>query len=124
MLTWIFGSVKGNVTHVLEDDIAAGFLDLERARVRWFLSVNYDFIPKHTKAIGQRTYRSITVEGEEIEFSHGFTNLHTRSYEEILAGNGFGLQEAKPSIEIVHEIRNATPQGLKGDYHPFCKNNG
>ena len=124
MLTWIFGSVKGNVTHVLEDDRAAGFLDLERARVRWFLSVNYDFIPKHTKAIGQRTYRSITVEGEEIEFSHGFTNLHTRSYEEILAGNGFGLQEAKPSIEIVHEIRNATPQGLKGDYHPFCKNNG
>ena len=124
MLTWIFGSVKGNVTHVLEDDRAAGFLDLERARVRWFLSVNYDFIPKLTKAIGQRTYRSITVEGEEIEFSHGFTNLHTRSYEEILAGNGFGLQEAKPSIEIVHEIRNATPQGLKGDYHPFCKNNG
>ena len=123
MLTWIFGSVKGNVTHVLEDDIAAGFLDLERARVRWFLSVNYDFIPKHTKAIGQRTYRSITVEGEEIEFSHGFTNLHTRSYEEILAGNGFGLQEAKPSIEIVHDIRNATPQGLKEDYHPFCKNN-
>ena len=124
MLTWIFGSVKGNVTHILEDDRAAGFLDLERARVRWFLSVNYDFIPEHTKAIGQRTYRSITVEGEEIEFSHGFTNLHTRSYEEILAGNGFGLQEAKPSIEIVHEIRNATPQGLKGDYHPFCKNNG
>ena len=124
MLTWIFGSVKGNITHILEDDRAAGFLDLERARVRWFLSVNYDFIPKHTKAIGQRTYRSITVEGEEIEFSHGFTNLHTRSYEEILAGNGFGLQEAKPSIEIVHEIRNATPQGLKGDYHPFCKNNG
>ena len=124
MLTWIFGSVKGNITHILEDDRAAGFLDLERARVRWFLSVNYDFIPKHTKAIGQRTYRSITVEGEEIEFSHGFTNLHTRSYEEILAGNGFGLQEVKPSIEIVHEIRNATPQGLKGDYHPFCKNNG
>ncbi|MBJ09933.1 MAG: oxidoreductase [Flavobacteriales bacterium] len=124
MLTWIFGSVKGNITHILEDDRAAGFLDLERARVRWFLSVNYDFIPKHTKAIGQRTYRSITVEGEEIEFSHGFTNLHTRSYEEILAGNGFGLQEAKPSIEIVHEIRNATPQSLKGDYHPFCKNNG
>lgn len=124
MLTWIFGSVKENVTHILEEDRAAGFLQLERARVRWFLSVNYDFIPEHVKAIGQRTYRSITVEGEEIEFSGGFTDLHTRSYEEILAGNGFGLQEAKPSIEIVHEIRNATPQGLKGDYHPFCKNNG
>ena len=102
----------------------AGFLHLEKARVRWFLSVKHDFIPEHIKAIGQRTYRSITVEGEEIEFSGGFTDLHTRSYEEILAGNGFGLQEAKPSIEIVHEIRNATPQGLKGDYHPFCINNG
>ena len=124
MLTWIFGSVKENVTHLLEEDRAAGFLQLERARVRWFLSVNYDFIPEHIKAIGQRTYRSITVEGEEIEFSGGFTDLHTRSYEEILAGNGFGLQEAKPSIEIVHEIRNASPQGLKGDYHPFCKDNG
>ena len=124
MLTWIFGSVKGNITHILEEDRAAGFLDLERARVRWFLSVNYDFIPEHSKAIGQRTYRSIKVEEEEIEFSSGFTDLHTRSYEEILKGNGFGLQEAKSSIEIVHEIRNATPQGLKGDYHPFCKDNG
>ena len=124
MLTWIFGSVKGNVTHILEEDRAAGFLDLEKARVRWFLSVNYDFIPEHSKAIGQRTYRSIKVEEEEIEFSGGFTDLHTLSYEEILKGNGFGLQEAKSSIEIVHEIRNATPQGLKGDYHPFCKNNG
>lgn len=124
MLTWVFGSVKENITHLLEKDRAAGFLQLERARVRWFLSVNYDLIPEHIKAIGQRTYRSITVEGEEIEFSGGFTDLHTRSYEEVLKGNGFGLQEAKPSIEIVHEIRNATPQGLKGDYHPFCKNNG
>lgn len=121
MLTWIFGEVQENVTHLLEDDRAAGFLQLKRARVRWFLSVNYDLIPERIKAIGQRTYRSITVEGEEIEFSGGFTDLHTRSYEEILKGNGFGLQEAKPSIEIVHEIRNASPQGLKGEYHPFCK---
>ena len=124
MLTWIFGSVKGNITHILEEDRAAGFLDLEKARVRWFLSVNYDSIPEHSKAIGQRTYRSIKVEEEEIEFSSGFTDLHTCSYEEILKGNGFGLQEAKSSIEIVHEIRNAIPQGLKGDYHPFCKDNG
>ena len=124
ILTWIFGSVKENVTHLLEEDRAAGFLQLERARVRWFLSVNYDLIPEHIKAIGQRTYRSIKVEGKEIEFSDGFTDLHTHSYEEILAGNGFGLQEAKPSIEIVHEIRNSTPVGLKGEYHPFCKYNG
>ena len=124
MLTWIFGSVKGNITHILEEDRAAGFLDLERARVRWFLSVNYDFIPEHSKAIGQRTYRSIKVEEEEIEFSSGFTDLHTRSYEEILKGNGFGLQEAKSSIEIVHEIRNATPQGLKEIIIRFVKYNG
>ena len=120
MLTWIFGSVHENVTHLLEEDRAAGFLQLKRARVRWFLSVNYDLIPEHIKAIGQRTYRSITMEGKEIEFSGGFTDLHTRSYKEILAGNGFGLQEAKPSIDIVHEIRNAAPVGLKGEYHPFC----
>lgn len=121
MLTWIFGEVQENVTHVLQEDRAAGFLQLKQARVRWFLSVNYDLIPEHIKAIGQRTYRSITVEGEEIEFSGGFTDLHTRSYEEILKGNGFGLQEAKGSIEIVHQIRNSEPVGLKGEYHPFCK---
>ena len=123
MLSWIFGSVKENITHLLEEDRAAGFLRLERARVRWFLSVNYDLIPERIKAIGQRTYRSINVEGDDIEFSVGFADLHTRSYEEVLKGNGFGLLEAKQSIEIVHDIRNATPQGLKGDYHPFCKNN-
>ena len=121
MLTWIFGSVKQNVCHVSDEDKAAGFLELERARVRWFLSVNYDLIPDHIKATGQRTYRSITVEGEEIEFSGGFTDLHTKSYEAVLAGNGFGLMEAKTSIDIVHNIRNSTPVGLKGDYHPFCK---
>jgi len=121
MLTWIFGDVKNNVCHLSQEDRAAGFLDLERARVRWFLSVNYDLIPEHIKETGQRTYRSITVEGEEIEFSGGFTDLHTKSYEAILEGNGFGLLEAKTSIDIVHTIRNSEPIGLKGDYHPFCK---
>ncbi|MEC8611108.1 MAG: oxidoreductase, partial [Bacteroidota bacterium] len=99
---------------------AAGFLEFERARVRWFLSVNYDIIPDDIKATGQRTYRSIKVEGEEIEFSGGFTDLHTRSYEDILCGNGFSLSDAKTSIEIVHTIRNSEPVGLKGEYHPFC----
>ncbi len=121
MLTWIFGDVKSNICHILKEDIAAGFLDLERARVRWFLSVNYDLIPENIKALGQRTYRSISVEGEEIEFSGGFTDLHTKSYEAIIEGNGFGLLEAKTSIDIVHAIRNSEPLGLKGDYHPFCK---
>ena len=121
MLTWIFGDVKSNICHILKEDRAAGFLDLERARVRWFLSINYDLIPENIKALGQRTYRSISVEGEEIEFSGGFTDLHTKSYEAIIEGNGFGLLEAKTSIDIVHAIRNSEPLGLKGDYHPFCK---
>lgn len=120
MLTWLFGSVKENKVHVHSHDRAAGYLELERARVRWFLSINYETIPDVIKSTGARTYRSITVDGEEIEFSGGFTDLHTRSYEEIIAGNGFGLNEAKTSIDIVHEIRQQTPIGLKGDFHPFA----
>ena len=121
MLSWIFGDVKENVVHLKTPYANAGYLELEHARVRWFLSVVYDYIPEEIKAQGQRTYRSITVDGEEIEFSGGFTDLHTRSYEEILKGNGFGLQEARPSIEIVSTIRHLEPVGLKGEYHPFCR---
>jgi UDP-N-acetyl-2-amino-2-deoxyglucuronate dehydrogenase len=122
MLTWIFGDIRQNIVHVTNDYKAAGFLMLEKARVRWYLSIDYNDIPQPVKEKGQRTFRSIEVEGDEIEFSEGFTELHTRTYEEILAGNGFGLLEAKSAIETVFEIRNATPVGLKGDYHPFCNN--
>ncbi|WP_281950352.1 Gfo/Idh/MocA family protein [Nitrosophilus kaiyonis] len=121
MLTHIFGDVEENIVHIKTEYANAGFLKLKHANVRWFLSVIYDYIPDEIKAKGQRTYRSITVDGEEIEFSGGFTDLHTRSYEEILKGNGFGLAEAKKSIEIVSTIRNLAPVGLKGEYHPFCK---
>jgi len=121
MLTWIFGEVEENIVHVKTEYANGGFLKLKHANVRWFLSVIYDYIPDEIKAKGQRTYRSIKVDGEEIEFSGGFTDLHTRSYEEILKGNGFGLDEAKPSIEIVSTIRNLNAVGLKGEYHPFCK---
>ncbi len=121
MLTWIFGDVQENVVHLKTPYANAGYLRLKHARVRWFLSVVYDYIPDAIKAQGQRTYRSITVDGEEIEFSGGFTDLHTRSYEEILAGNGFGLDEAYGSIETVSTIRRLEPVGLKGEYHPFCK---
>jgi UDP-N-acetyl-2-amino-2-deoxyglucuronate dehydrogenase len=121
MLTWIFGDVTENVVHILDEDRAAGMLYLEKARVRWFLSINYDYIPDYIKQQGKRTYRAIVVDGEEIEFSEGFGDLHTRSYQEILKGNGFGLNAALPSIEIVHDIRVATPIGAKGDYHPFAK---
>jgi UDP-N-acetyl-2-amino-2-deoxyglucuronate dehydrogenase len=121
MLTWIFGGVEENVVHLKTSDASAGSFKLKHANVRWFLSVNYDYIPEEIKATGQRTFRSITVDGEEIEFSGGFTDLHTRSYEEILAGRGFGLDEAYGSIRTVADIRHQTPIGLKGDYHPFCK---
>jgi len=123
MLTWIFGGVKKNTVNIHVKDRAAGYLELERANVRWFLSINYETIPEEIKKQGKRTYRSIQIEGEELEFSDGFTDLHTTSYEQILAGNGFRIGETRLAIEIVHAIREATPIGLKGEYHPFATNN-
>jgi UDP-N-acetyl-2-amino-2-deoxyglucuronate dehydrogenase len=120
MLSWIFGSVKESVVHVAKADKVAGYFMLEKARVRWFLSIDTNDLPAEIKAKGQRTYRSITMDNSEIEFSEGFTDLHTKTYQHILAGNGFGLLEAKNAIETVFGIRNATPVGRKGDYHPFC----
>lgn len=123
MLVWIFGNVKQNTVHLHEPNKAAGYLELEKARVRWFLSTDYDTLPETVRLNHKRTYRSLLLEGEEIEFSDGFTDLHTHSYEQILLGKGFGLQEAYPSIEIVHTIRNAPLAPLKGDYHPFLLKN-
>jgi UDP-N-acetyl-2-amino-2-deoxyglucuronate dehydrogenase len=121
MLTWIFGSIKKNTIQVRSHDRTAGYLELEKANVRWFLSINSDTLPQEIKHKGQGTYRSIQVDGEEIEFSKGFTNLHTQSYKQILAGNGFGIEEARTSIEIVHDIRNKEVKGFKGEYHPLAK---
>lgn len=121
LLTWIFGGVKTNVVHLHTHDRAAGYLELEKARVRWFLSINEDTLPKEITALGKRSYRSIQIEGEELEFSEGFTDPHTRSYEAILEGRGFRIGETKTAIEIVHDIRHADPIGLKGDYHPLSK---
>ena len=120
MLTWIFGSVKENIVHVSQRDKAAGFLLLEKARVRWFLSVNSSDLPSEVKAKGQPTYRSLTLNGEEFEFSGGFNDLHTQSYKHILQGDGFGLDTVRPSISIAYEIRNANPVGLRGEYHPLA----
>jgi UDP-N-acetyl-2-amino-2-deoxyglucuronate dehydrogenase len=97
--------VKENLVKEHTEDHASGFLLLEKARVNWFLSINPDYLPESAKAAGKRTYRSITMDGSEIEFSEGFTDLHTRSYEQILAGNGFGLEDSRRSIEIVQQIR-------------------
>lgn len=120
MLTWIFGDVDENIVHVHTHDRASGLLHLKKARVRWFLSINHDTLPDSVKEKGQRTYRSLTLEGNEIEFSGGFTELHTRSYEHILEGKGFKIEESRKAIEIVHDIRNRQPIGLKDDYHPFA----
>jgi len=114
MLTWIFGDPRSNTLHYYKADKAAGLLELENANVKWFLSID-----KNDLKAGDKTFRSITMDGEEIEFSEGFTDLHTNSYTEILNGNGFKIDEAMPSIEAVYEIRTSTPIGIKGEYHPF-----
>lgn len=121
MLGWIFGDVLKNVVHVHEHDRAAGYLEFKQARVRWFLSIDYDVIPDEIKAKGLRTFRSINIEGEEFEFSGGFTELHNKSYQHILDGHGFRISETKKAIDIVHNIRHDKPVGLVGDYHPFAK---
>ena len=121
MLMWIFGDVKQNIVHQHTHDRAAGYLELERARVRWFLSINYDVIPEAIRATGARTHRAILIEEEEFEFSGGFTELHTKSYEDVLNGGGFRISDARKAIELVHEIRHKEVIGLKGDYHPLAK---
>ena len=121
MLSWIFGEVSKNVVHVHTHDRASGYLEFERARVRWFLSINDELLPPEIIEKGQRTYRSITIEGEELEFSHGFTDLHTKVYQDILDGKGYGVSDARQAIEIVHEIRNKEVVGLMGDYHPLAR---
>jgi len=120
MLTWIFGGVKTNTVQILKNDKAAGYLELEKARVRWFMSIDYNDVPGEYKEKGQRTFRSIKVDGDEVEFSGGFTDLHTQTYQSILEGNGYGLEDARVSIETVYNIRNAAPTGLKGEVHPLA----
>jgi UDP-N-acetyl-2-amino-2-deoxyglucuronate dehydrogenase len=121
MLGWIFGDVKQNIVHISSHDRVAGYLEFDKAKVRYFLSINVNTLPNEIRESGKRTYRSLTMEGEEVEFSEGFTELHTASYRHILEGKGFGLEDARKCIQIVHDIRNATPIGLKGDYHPFAR---
>ena len=121
MLSWVFGEGIENIVHLQTHDRASGYLEFKRARVRWFLSINYDVLPDEIKAKKQRTYRSITIAGEELEFSGGFNDLHTKVYKGILDGKGYGLEDARQAINIVHDIRNSEPVGLKGDYHPFAK---
>lgn len=117
MLGFIFGPLRENIVHHRSVDSAAGYLEFRQARVRWVLSINRDHLPAHTP-VGQTTHRSITVEGKEIEFSGGFTDLHTASYQSILDGKGYGLDVVRPSIELVSHIRHAAIDPGRGEQHP------
>ncbi len=118
MLHYVFGRLKGSRVHARTQSMASGFLEYARARVRWFLSVDVRDLPTAARERGLRTHRSLRIAGDEVEFSDGFADLHTRVYEEMLAGRGFGLEENRVALETVGEIRDATPLGLTGDYHP------
>jgi UDP-N-acetyl-2-amino-2-deoxyglucuronate dehydrogenase len=118
MLSWIFGDVQENSVHLRDKNKAAGYLEFENARVRWFLSIDENDLPKEIKEKNQRTFRSITIDNKALEFSAGFTELHTKSYKKILLNEGFGLEEVRKSIEIVHDIRN-NGIVIKGEKHPF-----
>ena len=121
MLQWIFGPVRRNIVHVMSFDRVAGYLELEKARVRYFLSINADCLPENAVQGEKRTYRTIHIDNAEFEFSVGFTELHTKSYQKILSGEGFRISEARNCIQTVSDIRHATPIGLKGDYHPLAR---
>lgn len=123
MLQWIFGKVQYSIVHVNELNKAAGLIELKEARVRWFLSLDKDDLPLTPTETNPKAYRSITIDGDEIQFSEGFADLHTTSYQKILDGHGFKMQDALPAIEIVSTIRHAKAIGLKGDYHPLLRRN-
>ncbi len=124
MLMWIFGKAKHSEVHLNDPKKMAGFIELENANVRWFLSLDKNDLPRDIRAKGQPTFRSITIDGEELEFSGGFTDLHTVVYRDILQGGGYGIAEARPSIELVHSIRHAkVVQGEDSTIHPQLQNN-
>ncbi len=120
MLIYIFGAVVNSKVNLHSHDRAAGFLQLEKANIRWFLSINEACLPDPVN-FEMRTYRSISIDGEEVEFSKGFTNLHTESYKDILAGQGFTIKDTIAAIEVASQIRESQPIGLSGEYHPLAK---
>jgi len=121
LLQWIFGDVQRTETHLAEENRWAGHLELERADVRWYLSSRHEDLPEATRAEGKPAFRSLTMDGDELEFSSGFTDLHTRVYADILAGNGFGIEEARPSLEMVYKIRTSEPVSSSDAVHPMLK---
>jgi len=121
LLLWLYGDVIENEVNVYTHDRAAGVLRLERANVRWFLSINAETLPDELKLTKQRVYRSLTLGHEVFDFSQGFEDLHTRSYERIIAGNGFRISDALPAIELVHQIRHAVLSPISKDSHALAR---
>ncbi len=121
MLLWIFGRVESSKVYQRSHDRASGYLELEHARVKWFLSISEDCLPQTTKESGTKSYRSLQSNGEEIHFSDGFTDLHTVSYSNILHGEGYGISEARPSIELVHQVRTQALSDLDEHAHPLTQ---
>ena len=121
LLIWLFGNVQHSEVHLSNPTKAGGYIELQNAVVRWYLSIDKSDLPAEVAARNQTTYRSITIDGKEIEFSGGFTDLHTVVYREILAGGGFGLEAARPSVELAHDIRNAIPIGINDHAHEFAR---
>jgi UDP-N-acetyl-2-amino-2-deoxyglucuronate dehydrogenase len=124
LLIWFFGSVQESHVYLAQRDRMAGMLDLEHARVNWFLSINGSDLPETVRQAEKFAFRSIKIEGEEVEFTDGFTDLHTRVYEDILAGGGFGIEDARPSIELVHRLRTSDLVSAPPTAHPFLRSLG
>lgn len=120
MLVFVFGPIEAHTLHLRDENRAAGTIRCQKASVRWYLSLDRSDLPEGLKP-GQSTYRSVLADGREIEFSEGFTDLHTRSYEEIVAGRGFGIDEVRPSIEIASAIRTSPIAAAGAGIHPFAK---
>jgi len=119
MLMWLYGKVEGTEVHLREERRMAGWIELERARVRWFLSIDERDLPATVREKGGFAHRSITADGREIDMSEGFGDLHTRVYEDILAGGGYGLDDARPAIDLVYHIRNDTIVDATPNAHPL-----
>ena len=125
MLIWLFGGVQYSELHMSDPKKMGGFIELEKAKVRWLLSVDRNDLPAEAVKKGSPTFRSITINQEEIEFSGGFTNLHTMVYRDILDGKGFGIEDARPSLNLVSELRGKDPvKSSSENMHPFIKNQG
>ena len=121
MLCWLFGSVQNNLVFINNSTESSGYLELEEANVRWYLSTDREKLPKEAVMDGKTTYRSITIDGNEIEFSGGFTDLHTLVYRDILNGKGYGINDARMAVEIAQHIRTATISSKTEFFHPYLK---